>query len=67
MAERLASPHPQRMKVSEAVKESRTSPRTIHRKIADGTLTAVRFGRVTLIDRASFDAAFEPVEPDTAA
>lgn len=49
------------MRVSEAVRISLTSRRTVYRLIDDGTLTAVRFGKTTLIDRASFLAAFEPV------
>ena len=49
------------IKVHQAVEESRTSKSTIHRMIADGTLAAARFRGTILIDRASFDAAFEPV------
>lgn len=49
------------IKVRPAAEESRTSQSTIHRMIADGTLTAVRFRGTILIDRASFDAAFEKI------
>lgn len=50
-----------RMRIRDAVSESQTSTSTIHRMVKSGDLSAVRFGRTILIDRASFDAAFRPV------
>lgn len=48
--------------IAEAAARHKVNPRTIRRRIADGTLTGYRFGpRMIRLDPAEVDAALRPI------
>ena len=48
--------------INEAAARLRLSPRTVRRRIADGQLSAYRFGPVLIrLDRAEVDALLRPI------
>lgn len=45
--------------VQEAARIARVTPRTIHRRIGDGTITPYHLGRRVLIDLSELEAAIK--------
>lgn len=58
----MSDPQKQYLSVAEFAQLSGVHPRTVRRRIADGTIRAYRFGpRVIRIDPADLDAAFAEI------
>jgi len=62
MASTSPSGHARRVSVSEAARLVPCSPKTLRRRIADGTLAGYRFGpRLLMVDLDELEAALRPI------